>query len=157
MIESLIQAKQEMKRLEHVLYVSLKYTRTKDILLNAIYQLNEVIMWCINALIKYHSRNNKIEIPTIPQKKIKFLEEKLGDDFDDFLETARELRSFLKYEFKAEDEFRKNVKIIALDTDHLIEIDMKKLFEYYNITKKFLEKIEEIILEEHRKGETRNS
>ena len=36
MNESLIEAREELKRLEHIIYVSLKYTRTVDVILNAL-------------------------------------------------------------------------------------------------------------------------
>ena len=36
MIETLENAKEELKRVDHLIFVSLKYTRTVDVLLNVI-------------------------------------------------------------------------------------------------------------------------
>jgi len=151
MIESLIQAKREMHRLEHVLYVSLKYTRTKEILLNALRQLDQVLMWCVTTLMKYKFSSNEKEIPTQPLKKISILETKCEQDFTKYFQLAREMRKLLRIDFKAENEFRKNVKLVGMVDGKLIEIDIKKLFEYYDLVKEFLEKVEDIIIEAHRK------
>jgi len=39
MNEYLLEAREELKRLEHIIYVSLKYTRTVDVILNAVNRL----------------------------------------------------------------------------------------------------------------------
>ena len=52
MIESLEDAKEELKRVDHLIYVSLKYTRTVDVLRNVIERLVTASEFMITAMLK---------------------------------------------------------------------------------------------------------
>ena len=50
--ELMFEAREELKRLEHIIYVSLKYTRTVDVIINALNRLVEVYNLIIEALLE---------------------------------------------------------------------------------------------------------
>ena len=65
MNENLIEAREELKRLEHILYVSLKYTRTVDVITNALHRIISVYDFIILALLE-HAQEEKL-ISVLPK------------------------------------------------------------------------------------------
>src|SRR3989344_2778621 len=67
MNEYLLEAHDELKRLEHIIYVSLKYTRTVDVLAGAVKRLVSIFDWIIEGLLVDAEENGKIDkIPKSP-------------------------------------------------------------------------------------------
>ncbi|MEK6899820.1 MAG: hypothetical protein AABX05_01725, partial [Nanoarchaeota archaeon] len=62
MDEYLFEAREELKRLEHIIYVSLKYTRTVDVILNALNRMVSTYDMIIEAFIEKAQQEGKIEI-----------------------------------------------------------------------------------------------
>src|SRR3989338_3299325 len=50
--ENLMEAREELKRLEHIIYVSLKYTRTVDVILNALHRMVSTFDLFIESFLK---------------------------------------------------------------------------------------------------------
>ena len=61
MKESLDLAKEELKRVDHLIYVSLKYTRTVDVLLSVVDRMINAYGFAIDSLLKIAKENKKIE------------------------------------------------------------------------------------------------
>src|SRR3989344_5811257 len=70
MREALEEAREELKRVDHLIYVSLKYTRTVDVLMNVINRMIDSYSGMIDTLLKYAQEKKMIqEIPASPIEK----------------------------------------------------------------------------------------
>src|SRR3989338_11155749 len=64
-LESLAEAKEELKRVDHLIFVSLKYTRTVDVIKSVIERMITFFDFAIDALLKYAKGKKMItEIPS---------------------------------------------------------------------------------------------
>ena len=80
-MESLTDAKEELKRVDHLIYVSLKYTRTADIFINTISRMIDAYNHMFDALLKYNVEHKVIdEIPLAPIEKGNLLKELYKED-----------------------------------------------------------------------------
>jgi len=52
MNDYLLEAREELKRLEHIIYVSLKYTRTVDVIVNALTRMVSTFDLIIEAFLE---------------------------------------------------------------------------------------------------------
>ena len=92
MNENLIEAREELKRLEHILYVSLKYTRTVDVLTNALQRIIGVYDFIIMALLE-HAQEEKL-ISVLP-KSPALMSTKLADLYPEEKELQKHLFFYL--------------------------------------------------------------
>ncbi|MFH1400884.1 MAG: hypothetical protein ABIH41_05155, partial [Nanoarchaeota archaeon] len=70
MKEALENAKEELKRVDHQIYVSLKYTRTVDVLINIMRRMVDAYEFMIEAALKYCVESKKMEtIPESPKER----------------------------------------------------------------------------------------
>src|SRR5512137_2045873 len=83
MKESLYEAKDELKRVDHQIYVSLKYTRTVDVLMNCIGRMIDAYNCLIDSLLKY-TVEKKVRreeyIPGTPLERGELVKELFKDD-----------------------------------------------------------------------------
>ena len=71
MIEEIIKEKTSS---DHLLYVSLKYTKTCDVILNLIARWKSLIELSFDAILEEFVNNGKIpHIPTNPKQRIEFM------------------------------------------------------------------------------------
>ncbi len=126
---------------DHLLYVSLKYTKTCDVMLNLIERWKSMIELCLNALIQKAKKNKVIKsIPAAPKMKIESLKEAFRKE-PVVLETISLYEFFKKVpelERIRENEFRKNVCLRIIDSGKETRIDMDKLKEYSELLEKFI-------------------
>lgn len=139
---------QEKTSADHLLYVSLKYTKTTDVMLNLITRWKSMIDFAIDRLLEQAKRERLISnIPEAPKLKVDKIKE-IYKKNKEILETM-ELYEFFKRVDKAEktreNEFRKNVTLKILDKGEWISIDMDRLKSYNEIIEKFVGNIKQII------------
>lgn len=80
-MQYLIKIKEEIKRTDHLLYVSLKYTRTVDVMRNAIERLINAYTLISDALLEYAKRKKKItDIPPSPIMRSALVKKAYSDD-----------------------------------------------------------------------------
>ncbi len=92
MKEALDNAKEELKRVDHLFYVSLKYTRTVDMIRHMIDRLINAFSFGIESLLKYAKENKMIgEIPANPSLRSSLLLKTFKDD-----ETSNYISLYLK-------------------------------------------------------------
>ena len=60
--EYLFEAREELKRLEHIIYVSLKYTRTVDVIINALNRMVSTSDFLIYAFLQKAKEAGLIEV-----------------------------------------------------------------------------------------------
>lgn len=153
MKEYLNKVKNEIKRIDHLFFVSLKYTRTVDVLRNVIKRMISAFDEGIAALLEYAVRNKKIkksEIPPAPRLRLELVKSLYSSDerireFMDFYLNLRKIIQAKKYTKK--EEHRRHVAMITeIEPNNFIEVNIDLLSEYYKKTKEFLEYLEGMFL-----------
>ena len=146
-MDYLDQLKSELKRVDHLFYVSLKYTRTVDVIRSVIQRLMNAFDVGIEALlVKTARRRKKLEVPGQPRKKCELAKEIFADDekLVKFVDFYLEMRDIFQAKFDKRDEYRRNVTMISmLSPDNVVDVNIDLLEEYYDKTKKFAEYVEE--------------
>ena len=146
MKESLQEARDELKRVDHQIYVSLKYTRTVDVLMNTIGRMIDAYNCLVNTLLKYAVEKKKRPeeyIPKTPLERGNLVKELFSDDIvQKNMELYFLLRKIIKTAPKKEQEFRRHVTLRTMVSDEEVTVDIDKVTEYYDMIKEFLEWVE---------------
>jgi len=133
---------------DHLLYVSMKYTKTCDVMLNLIVRWQSMIEMAIDTLIEKAKKNKKIKsIPKAPKMKVEALKKvfKKEEIILETLETYEFFKRIPSLERSRESEFRKNVCLTIMDRGKEIRIDMDKLKEYSELLEKFIKLVKEYL------------
>lgn len=122
----------EFKRADHLLYVSLKYTKTTDVIKNVISRWSSTLDLCIDRLLMRAKRTKKIKkIPTAPLAKAELLtrayKDKLVSEIIDLYLFFRRLKDLKQMRQR---EFRKNVSLLVIDGKKERIIDIPQLYEW---------------------------
>ncbi|NQV08763.1 hypothetical protein HQ529_02840 [Candidatus Woesearchaeota archaeon] len=146
MTEFLDDAKEELKRVDHLIYVSLKYTRTVDVLKNIIERLINFFDFIIDGLLEQAKNKKKIkEIPISPKLKCEVLINLYKNDtFNSYIDFYLLLRRLSRAEYTRRNEYRRHVTMTAIfNSGEIMEINMDIINEYFEKAKIFVEYIEE--------------
>lgn len=122
----------EWNAAQHLLFVSLKYTKTGDVMLNLIQRWQHMIMAANEELLAKAKKKKKIKIiPATPVEKIAVLQQLFKKEpiVLDTLKLYIFFRRIYTLELIKEHEFRKNVTLRVIDREEII-IDMDKLREW---------------------------
>jgi hypothetical protein len=134
---------------DHLLYVSLKYTKTCDVITNLIRRWEKMITTSINSLLEHAKKKKKIKVlPTNPVKKREEIRKLFKKD-ENFLKTIDSYEMFRKIdELRTEriGEFRKNVNLRVFYRGEEINIDLEKLKEYSEMLEKFISSTKQFLL-----------
>ena len=141
MIEEIIKEKTSA---DHLLYVSLKYTKTCDVILNLLARWKSLIEISFDAILEKKVEEGKISImPTNPKQRIEFLKKYFSRNV--IVQDVIPLYIFLKripdLNKTRNGEFRKNVNLRIIEPTKITEINMEKLGEYYEIVEKFINEV----------------
>lgn len=138
MIDEIIQEKISA---DHLLYVSLKYTKTCDVILNLLLRWKNMIETAIGEILIHAKKKKKIsEISTNPLGKIEQIR-KLFKNNKDFLEVIDMYEMFRKLgELRKEriGEFRKNVTLRIFYRGEEINVNLEQLKIYAERLEKFI-------------------
>jgi len=148
MKESLILAKQELKRADHIIFVSLKYSRTGDVIRNVLVRLVTAMGFILDSLLKKAEEEKRIlELPNTPAEKFNLIRELYGDDtyLMNYIEFYILIRKLSRAEYKYAREFRRHVTITASVDNEEIEIDIDIISEYYHLTCDFMHYVYKLI------------
>ena len=152
MKESFEEAVQELKRVDHLFWVSLKYTRTVDVIKHVIDRLINCIGFGLEALLKYAKEKKLISnIPTNAGLRCDLLKKTFPDNLEmiDYINFYILLRKLSKAEYAKREEFRRHVTMIAtIDKGEIVEVSIDVLKEYYEKTRNFITLVKKIINEE---------
>jgi len=134
---------------DHLLYVSLKYTKTCDVIMNLIRRWEKMIATSIEEILKHAKKKKKIKtIPTSPMKKIDEIKKLFKKD-DNFNKTIDSYEMFRKIEELRKErigEFRKNVCLKVFYKGEEININLEKLKEYSEILEKFISTTKQFLI-----------
>jgi hypothetical protein len=140
---------QEKISADHLLYVSLKYTKTCDVIMNLLKRWRELIETSVSKILQ-HAKNKK-KISTIPENNIKRMEAvkelfKKDKDFQNVLELYEMLKKIEDLRNERIGEFRKNVCLKIYFRGEEINIDLEKLKEYSKKLEKFISITKQFLL-----------
>ncbi len=129
---------------DHLLYVSLKYTKTCDVILNLVARWKSMMEISFVALIEQGIEEKKIpKMPGSPKERIEFMK-KYFKKYKS-IQEAIPLYVFFKRipELKKvrAGEFRKNVCLTIVESSSTVEINMDKLKEYSDILERFISEV----------------
>ncbi len=149
MMQSIEDAQEELKRVDHQIYVSLKYTRTVDVLLNIISRMIDGYGFLLEALLKLAIEKGEIEeIPASPIERGNLVKDLYDDEnIHDNVELYFLLRKLFRSNPVREHEYRRNVtmRTIIEGREELVTIDI--ISGYYDFMMKFLKQVYELVKE----------
>ncbi|MBD3319256.1 hypothetical protein GF342_05090 [Candidatus Woesearchaeota archaeon] len=147
-LDSLDNAKEELKRADHLFYVSLKYTRTVDVIKSVIERLINASSFAIEALL-YHLQDEKKleELPKFPVARANLVLKHYPTDeqLKDYIAFFLLLRKIDKAEFTRSQEFRRHVTMTCEIDGETLTIKIDDIKEYFEKVKKFVTYIEHIL------------
>jgi len=135
------EVERERKMAEHLYYVSLKYSKTGDVILNLMMRWEKMIDKCIDILLKKAKKEKKIsEIPIAPKARELAVRQSFKDPIvQEVMELYSMFRRLPQSEKFKEHEFRKNVALKIMDGGREIEANMEKLKSWNELLIKFLD------------------
>ncbi len=130
-----LDAKEELKRVDHLIYVSLKYTRTVDVLKNVLERMINFYEIILVGRLEEAKELRKIdEVPSQPVKRCELLLEiepnsiRMKEVITHFLR----FRKLLRADFDTINEYRRHVAFIAhTDDEGDVEIHIDFVTEHY--------------------------
>lgn len=129
---------------DHLLYVSLKYTKTCDVIINLLSRWKNMIETAIEILIMRAKKEKKwkpvAEAPRARLIQLKQLHEK-NKNIKEALEIYELFRDIDKLEKVRENEFRKGVNLRVNYRGEIVNINLNKLKEYADILERFISQI----------------
>lgn len=140
---------QEKISADHLLYVSLKYTKTCDVIMNLILRWKRMIETSIEKVLEHAKKKKKISsistnpVGTIEQVRSLFKKDKEFLEVIDLYEMFRKVK-----ELRTEriGEFRKNVTLKIFYRGKEIDVNLEKLKEYAELLEKFISKVKQFLL-----------
>ena len=140
---------QEKISADHLLYVSLKYTKTCDVILNLIIRWRKMIETSIDAILIQAKKKKKISsVPLAPTKKIEAVKKLFRRDknFMNVLETYEMFKKIEDLKKERIGEFRKNVTLKVFYRGEEININLEKLRIYAEELEKFISTTKQFLL-----------
>ena len=150
MKEALDNARDELKRVDHLFYVSLKYTRTADMMRHMIERLINAFSFGVDSLLKYAKEKKKISsLPDNPAMKCSLLLRTFaGDDLRNQINLYLMLRKIIRCEYSKREEFRRHVTMTCMmDKGEVIEVNIDVLKGYYDAARAFINYVSMIVEE----------
>ena len=139
---------QEKISADHLLYVSLKYTKTCDVIMNLLLRWRKMIETSIDKILKHAQKKKKISsIPSNPIMQIEEVKKLLKRD-KNFLEIIELYEMFRKLEELRTErigEFRKNVTLKIFYQGKEINVNLEQLKIYADKMEKFVDSVKEFL------------
>ena len=152
MREALERSIEELKRVDHLFYVSLKYTRTVDIIKTIIGRLINCFEFGFDSILNHAKDNKKIDIiPSNFGLKCELLKKTFHNDTElfEYINLYLLLRKLLRMPYTKREEFRRHVTMIAtIDNNEIVEVNIDVLKEHYEKTKNFVNYVKTKVLGE---------
>ncbi|MBW2982756.1 hypothetical protein KY327_00460 [Candidatus Woesearchaeota archaeon] len=148
MMQSLEDAQEELKRVDHQIYVSLKYTRTVDVLLNILNRMIDGYEYLIEALLKIRIEEGQAErIPASPIERGNLVKELYPDDevIVDNMGLFFLLRKLFRSNPQREQEYRRNVTLrtVVEGREEIVNIDI--ITNYYQYMLQFYRRVDDLV------------
>jgi len=140
------EAREELKRADHLIYVSLKYTRTVDVIKNLIERLISCLDFVIGTLLDHAVELKLIsEKPTNVGLKSNALKKAYGGTFAELVSFYMLMRKISRAEYKKSSEYRRHVTMTAMTDEGIFTVDIDKAKELYFKVRQFVEDAEKLM------------
>jgi hypothetical protein len=149
MEETLHSALSELKRADHSIFVSLKYTRTVDVIKNIIERLISTIEFGFEVLLMHAKKTKMIaEVPTIPRLRVDAIKTLYATDptVMGFVDFYQKLKKIDKARFDRSQEYRRHVTMTAYLDDGPVEITIDIINDYFERTKEFITHVRTMVI-----------
>jgi hypothetical protein len=126
---------------DHLLYVSLKYTKTCDVIINLLSRWKNMIDKGFDHLIEKAKKNKKWKpVPDAPRAKVIQLKKIYANipEIKDTIDLYELFRDIDKLEKIRESEFRKGVNLKVTYKDGEVNINLLQLKEYAATLERFI-------------------
>lgn len=140
---------QEKISADHLLYVSLKYTKTCDVILNLLLRWRKMIETSIEKALEHSKKKKKLkEVPTSPVEKISVMKKlfKKDKNIQDVIEFYEMLKKVEGLRRERIGEFRKNVNLKISYKGEEINMDLENLRTNADMLEKFISTIKQLLL-----------
>ena len=140
---------QEKISADHLLYVSLKYTKTCDVILNLLRRWTRMIERSIDGILKQAKKKKKIgSVPTSPIGKIEAVRKilKKDDNFQQVIDKYEMFRKIDELRVERIGEFRKNVNLKVYYRGEEINVNLEQLKIYSEMLEKFISTTKQFLL-----------
>ncbi|MBN2367938.1 hypothetical protein JXC34_02890 [Candidatus Woesearchaeota archaeon] len=139
-------AREELKRIDHLIYVTLKYTRTVDVFLSIIERMINAYEFVVDALIKKLVDEGKLmDKPDIPLAMAQIVLESYDSKrIKKNIEKYLLFRKLRRANYEKRNEFRRHVTMSAMVEGNLVEVDIDNITEDFHKLKEFIEYIEKM-------------
>ncbi len=140
MKESFSNASEELKRIDHLVYVTLKYTRTVDVLISVLRRMISTYDHACETLLKIAKAQGKIdEVPEMPLLKAHKVRELYPQKIvQENIKTYLLIRKLVKAPHTKKNEYRRHVTMTAEVDEETININIDKITEMFDSIKKFI-------------------
>jgi len=132
-----------------LLYVSLKYTKTCDVIMNLLLRWRKMINTSIDALLKHAKKKKKIKtVPTHPIGQIEEIKKlfKKNKEFLEVISFYEMLRKIETLRCERVGDFRKNVALKIMYQGKEIIINIEQLKIYADSLEKFISNTKQFLL-----------
>ncbi len=140
---------QEKISADHLLYVSLKYTKTCDVIMNLLLRWKKMIETSIDEILKRAKKKKKISsVSTNPVGRMEQVRKLFKKD-KNFLEVIDMYEMFRKlHELRSEriGEFRKNVTLKLFYRGEEVNVNLEQLKKYAEELEKFISTTKQFLL-----------
>jgi len=146
MEETIENAVEELKRVDHSIFVSLKYTRTVDILENIIIRMVDCYEFLFVALLKYAKENKMTaDMPSTPKERVTLIKELFKEqEVHDNIDLYLLLKAMLKANFSRENEYRRHVAMRAIIAGREEIININIISRYYEFLTSFFHMVDNL-------------
>ncbi len=140
---------QEKISADHLLYVSLKYTKTCDVILNLLLRWRKMIDTSIERILKHALKKGKLtkveESPIGKLNQIKTLFKK-DENFQKTIDFFMMLKKIEELKKERIGEFRKNVALKVTFRGEEVLINLEQLKVYADMLEKFISTTKQFVL-----------
>ncbi len=140
---------QEKISADHLLYVSLKYTKTCDVIRNLLLRWRKMIETSIESILKHAKKKKKVSaVPTSPIGQIEAVKKLFKKD-KEFLKVIKFYEMLRKIEDLRSErigEFRKNVCLKIFFKGKEIQVNLEQLKIYADLLEKFISTTKQFLL-----------
>jgi hypothetical protein len=143
MIEDEDRAKGELKRIDHLVFVTLKYTRTVDVIRSIVQKFISAIDFKAEDYLNFLFEAGKLKrVPPVPLVRVKKMEELHQDDekIKEIVDFYVLLKKIIHSEYKAKEEYRKNVTLVTPIKD----VNIAVIKEYGELIKEYISYIDQL-------------
>jgi len=133
---------------DHLLYVSMKYTKTCDVILNLIARWKSMMELCFDAMLQKSFDEGQIKImASSPKQKIEFMRTyfKKQKGIQEAIPLYVLFKRIPDLQKTREGEFRKNVNLKIIEPGKITEINLEKLKEYSEILERFISDVKHFL------------